>query len=396
MCSEPESDDRLYCMEISAFESTSSTFHLPPKSRVPDPARCVKKYRRSAAGGGVKSYRNEKPRGIAQLHDTVTFLFGQVYNERERFNNTNLSSAVSFISDRLRAIQVDIVTNRLLENKDERLPAMLGRMCSFYILNIHLLSQLKPPHFEHRFNMQALQSSLQMLKAYYELNPPPSDAPYSLNDEHLAYSALLHISSHINGGQGGGVDFGQGLNPMCTICPKDYSPARYPKLSFVLKMASSLSTCDFTSILKMISPKVQDTRFHYLVRCCLAPSIPTVRLELLKRMNKAWGKGEKVKVEEVARLLRMTPRFQDCSDFCASHGLPCGDGSVAFKVNPVEENPNGGGRPLETNGTRAEDTLVFGEGGGRNSEYKATRGEYDKQGVNGLNETFARWILDVQ
>ena len=55
---------------------------------------------------------------------------------------------------------------------------------------------------QHRFNMQALQSSLQMLKAYYELNPPPSDAPYSLNDEHLAYSALLHISSHINGGQG--------------------------------------------------------------------------------------------------------------------------------------------------------------------------------------------------
>jgi hypothetical protein len=84
MCSEPESDDRLYCMEISAFESTSSTFHLPPKSRVPDPSRCVKKYRRSAAGGGVKAYKNERPRDVGQLHNTVTFLLGQIYNERER------------------------------------------------------------------------------------------------------------------------------------------------------------------------------------------------------------------------------------------------------------------------------------------------------------------------
>ncbi|GMH74381.1 hypothetical protein TrRE_jg376, partial [Triparma retinervis] len=195
----------------------------------------------------------------------------------------------------------------------------------------------------------------------------------------------------------GGIDFGQGLNPMCTICPKDYSPAHYPNLSFALKIASSLSTCDFANVLKMLTPKHDDTRFLYLARCCLAPSIPTIRLELLKRMNKAWGKGEKV--EEVARLLHMSPRFQECSDFCVSHGLPVSSGSVAFKVNPVEDSPKGA--RSQAAGNRGEDHLVFGgdggeDGGGQNDEHKPTLGEADKQNVKGMKESFAKWILDVQ
>ena len=53
MCSKTEVTYRLSTLEISSFEATAPTRPSPAPQRIPDPILCCKKYRRSAAGGGV-------------------------------------------------------------------------------------------------------------------------------------------------------------------------------------------------------------------------------------------------------------------------------------------------------------------------------------------------------
>jgi hypothetical protein len=52
MCSASEIHYRTSTLEISSYESTIHTADLQPNKRIPDERICIKKYRRSAAGGG--------------------------------------------------------------------------------------------------------------------------------------------------------------------------------------------------------------------------------------------------------------------------------------------------------------------------------------------------------
>ena len=138
--------------QISVFEATQETWQLPLSQRRPDATRCVKKYRRSAAGGGVRSFEGERPRDLSDLRNSVDFLLGFALFDEARFRGGNVSSAVSFITDRLRAVQVDVVTNRLLS--EPSCGHLLRKMMRFYILVSYVLCAVPPPQFEDRFNMQ--------------------------------------------------------------------------------------------------------------------------------------------------------------------------------------------------------------------------------------------------
>lgn len=82
MCSAAESTDRQLHLELSEFESTPSTYNLGPRHRKANPRLVVKKYRRSAAGGGVMSCSSPtaagEGRSIGQLSMTIDHLLGYV------------------------------------------------------------------------------------------------------------------------------------------------------------------------------------------------------------------------------------------------------------------------------------------------------------------------------
>jgi hypothetical protein len=121
------------------LECTSSTHHRAhPRDRRPDPFKCVKKYRRSAAGGGVNVNVNDndkhESRSILDLEISADYLIGRIFANQqsdhdgmeESVSPTSTSTSTStstccqyqlslaqtanFVDDRLRAVQVDLTT----------------------------------------------------------------------------------------------------------------------------------------------------------------------------------------------------------------------------------------------------------------------------------------------
>jgi hypothetical protein len=139
MCTSHEASDRTAFKELSQLECTSSTYHRAhPRDRRPDPFKCVKKYRRSAAGGGVNVNVNvndndkHESRSILDLEISADYLIGRIFANQqsdhdgmeESVSPTSTSTSTStccqyqlslaqtanFVDDRLRAVQVDLTT----------------------------------------------------------------------------------------------------------------------------------------------------------------------------------------------------------------------------------------------------------------------------------------------
>ena len=109
MCSEGECRDRQADMEVSEWEATSDTFHMSPKERIIDPSLAMSKYRRSAAGTNQRT-----PRRVVQLIQTWEHLRGIFVHQKihESQPPRALAATVSFLDDRIRAIQVDFVVSQ--------------------------------------------------------------------------------------------------------------------------------------------------------------------------------------------------------------------------------------------------------------------------------------------
>jgi len=175
MCSRNESVSREEEAELSSFESTLATSSLASRNsqRVADPRLAVKKYRRSAAGGGVRSYGNdESSRSISDLHATVMHLTGSVFCRRRLEGvydfcqeQHTVAAAVGFVSDRLRAISVDLTQCGV---ESEETFTILGVMFRFHLLAGYLCCELPLSKFQKRFNDQAIMSTLSMLQSCYK------------------------------------------------------------------------------------------------------------------------------------------------------------------------------------------------------------------------------------
>jgi hypothetical protein len=118
----------------------------------------------------------------------------------------------------------------------------------------------------------------------------------------------------------------------------------------------------------------ENARFLILAKCCASHSLNLVRLSALRRYNHAFGKGEKVPIQNIARLLRFQPSSSsDAEDafssertieFCRDAGLPIIDDDptkcfVVMKSAPIEisgdESIGRIGNP-----SRSSDMFVFG------------------------------------
>jgi len=122
MCSSSEATSRETDVELSSFESTLLTSSTSTKNRhrVLDPSLCIKKYRRSAAGGGVSTYDDSSTtRSTDDLLQTVRHVVYNIFCRRRlagkfdfRQHNHTLCVVSGFASDRLRGVSVDVVQNQ--------------------------------------------------------------------------------------------------------------------------------------------------------------------------------------------------------------------------------------------------------------------------------------------
>jgi hypothetical protein len=224
MCSILEGRDREEHMELSELECTVDTFHRAPRERKADPALCVKKYRRSAAGGGSSISEhiklNSRVRSVQDLVTTVRHLLYRILANRRSHPNTEplpLCRVVHFVDDRIRAIQVDYVTYHKeqlllqLERTDEVERSILSTLqMQFHCLNYHLLvgyllSEVPPTKFEPKFNVQALRTSLAHITDILQCYLSNDKSVMTFNkeeiiaylDELMCYESLLHLSSVI-------------------------------------------------------------------------------------------------------------------------------------------------------------------------------------------------------
>ncbi|KAL3756099.1 hypothetical protein ACHAWU_009401 [Discostella pseudostelligera] len=273
MCSQSEAYDRAQYSELSPFEYSYTSLRLQHQQQNQiyrknevvelqrryshdnrptfDPHRIVKKYRRSAAGGGTlldntSTNDDHGYRSLDMLKTTVNYLLNYIFvhqrppppssldndnstndagdpneisiwgeEEDENDNNDNgplfsLAETVSFIDDRLRAVQKDLVTllgnhpaqdtinryHRQQHQQQQQLVfeakrsarKMQACMVRYNILASYLLSDLPLEKYEKTFGVRALRTAM---ASYRELSGElyedyhPDEGEVVLGDESI-------------------------------------------------------------------------------------------------------------------------------------------------------------------------------------------------------------------
>lgn len=230
MCSPLERADRQAHMELHSLECTPSTYRHNPRHRVAEPNLCVKKYRRSAAGGGVRSY-DDDGRTVDALAGTIDYLLGALLPRQRTFGDDvmpprTLAETAAFVDDRVRAVQVDLITSLggLSEEEEEekgrvprqrrrrsaaewvRVRGVQARLVRYGILMQYLLTDLSPRKYEAKFGWTALRTALgayftawdaleTVRSASEDGDDDDDDVALTELDEIRSYAALLHLSS---------------------------------------------------------------------------------------------------------------------------------------------------------------------------------------------------------
>jgi len=340
MCSSDEASERAYFKELSPFECTQSTYKLNPKDRLPDPMKCVKKYRRNAAGGGVESKTNssqsDKKRSLFDLLVSTDYLLGTIFARQQNDGMQEkelLVKTVNFVDDRLRAIQVDLTSlSGSMSETDvyslDIVREMQLKIIRYHILTRHLLSGLDAKdRYEWKFVDTALTTAMTCFLETYR-NQKWNKVQSNILDEVLSYVSLLHVAAVVKRNElalahtytmgprcGIALEDGEGFSAILGLFRKYVINSSdrlkvcgdlYPKYTLALKIAVCIDTGDFFSALKYLNPRKQsaviseEDRWMILSRCCMAQAIPIIRMGLVRRYNKSFGKQETVSSEDVS------------------------------------------------------------------------------------------------
>lgn len=380
MCSAEEAYDRQRFHEISHFECSDSSLNVHPKERVPDPCRCVKKYRRSAAGGGVDGYENNydghniisKGRSVECLEITVNYLLGIIFSTQRSSSvssshdeTTNsrqsLLQSVLFVDDRIRAVQVDLTT--LMGHADTDVDTCVGKIQSmqmkiirYHILSQHLLSNLSSKQYEWKFASKALTTAISAYFATWDLQNQSleSQKDYTILDEVMCYVTLLHVAYIVNSREpsigsynstismqkwcGLTCEDGHGMSAVLGLYRRycllkstadDSMISLFPKYMWALKITSDVENGNYISVFRLLtttntskkSGLDDNKRWQILSRCCMAQLMPVLRIGLLRMYNKSFMKEEKVQDANLAALLHV-PNPESAVRFCRNVGIP--------------------------------------------------------------------------
>jgi hypothetical protein len=385
MCSENEALDRSSHKELSSFESTVDTYKLLPTKRIPDPSLCVKKYRRSAAGGGAQMYQDEKIRSMEQLELTVDFLMCVWSQQKSRMEMQKalFLQTVNFVDDRIRAVQVDLtkLLGGLKVNHSNiiwaRVRELQATLIRYNIFTHYLLSNLNASKYEWKFAHTALTTTVSSYFSTFHHQDEHIDLKEM--DEIMSYASLLHLATVIRGqesavpsasstGQQCGLALsdGSGISSLLSLYQKflgDHTFSKLKKYRWVLDLASEYENGNYLVILRMLHDD-DGSKWRILSRCCIAQVLPIIRIGLMRQYNKSFAKEEKVTGKDLQHLLHL-PSEDIAITFCEDIGLSTTasiEGGirdcVIMKVSPISIAEDSISKV--TNPGRSEDSFVFG------------------------------------
>ena len=360
MCSADEADDRQRYNEISIFECSNpnDTTLVNPKLRKSDPYKCIKKYRRSAAGGGVEGYNSDNSsyrRSFEDLDQTVNYLLGIIFStqttdEKSGFR-ASLLQTVLFIDDRIRAVQVDLTTlmGKGMDNFRSNISLIRKiqlKILRYHLLSQHLLSNLSTNKYEWKFGQKALTTAITSYFATWDVQNENNSAQDDMDlDEVMCYSSLLHVASIINSREtsiqsyncsvskqkwcGLTCEDGHGMSAILSLYRKyglfvkrgfvnndsSIPLSSFPKYQWALRIAADVETGNYLSVIRLLKTEASDdnyflnkqNKWKILARCCMAQAMPTLRIGLLRCYNKGFMKEEKVKDHDVSK--NMSKKF---------------------------------------------------------------------------------------
>ena len=162
MCPEFEMIDRQVTNDVSLFEA-QIPFNPPQGKLIIDPARAIKKFRRSAAGNYELA---EDLRPPEVLLATTVYLMRDVLGDQQWPDNSVPFSVVyAFIRDRLRAIRTDLTLQSCKNLASIRIHELSIR---FLIAAGHLLCEDERAAFEPQQNNEQLNGCLSALREMYK------------------------------------------------------------------------------------------------------------------------------------------------------------------------------------------------------------------------------------
>jgi hypothetical protein len=279
MCFEEECRERQAQNQVSEWEATQETFALLPNKRILHPHLAVAKYRRSAAG----DVRRRPPRNLVQLETTWKHLLYIFTHQtiHDKMSPRSLRSTVSFVDDRVRAMQVDLVLSQ------QASASLQVELIKYQLLCCYLLSDMPRKDYEPKFARQALWTAL---TAYW------NDVDREYDDEVLCYTALCQLAMSLMQ-QEGWQDTGSYGN-ILLLAQHCEIGCDYPKFQYALEIVSAAMLGFYRNVLSMLKMSGNEN-FHVTCRCCVAPALNAIRLGALEHYNKAFGKLEKISGQEV-------------------------------------------------------------------------------------------------
>jgi len=389
MCTEAECHERQTSGEISLFEcqwpspsgsSNKDTMDgaLPtslPRGgkqsrRLVDRHYAMTKYRRSAAGSKAR----EPSRSIKQLHcclDQLEYILAYQQkpstnddnnnnNKNNAFPKQSLTGTVGFVEDRIRAIQVDMIVSQ------QPSAAIQYRIVKCHILILYLLGSSAT--YESKFGQQALSAAL--TNYWEETSSNHSTQNQERDDNILCFMALHQLSQYYNSKMNSNESFSFILDYYRRNVPiQRQHLIHFPKFQWALHLVHLSLMGRPQSILRQLAELDvvtktgrRSTELAVLFRCCMAPVIDELRFQALDQYNTIYMKGEKVHVQELARLLYFGSS-QDAYDFCTQMaGLTKFEttddvlehnSKIVFKIGPVVRSDKLGVH-------RQQDAFVFG------------------------------------
>ena len=365
MCSPSEASDRQNHMELSELESTHTSYALGPRQRVHNPCLVVKKYRRSAAGGGVSRPGDDAAgRSVSSLAGTIDYLLGTLLPSQSAYAPDvmpprPLANIASFVDDRVRAVQVELITSLSdsvgIRSEEDwaAIRRTQSRLVRYGILAPYLLSGLPPARYEASFGKTALRTAIDAYFAAWEasfgnFHGNASGEERAVRDEMMSYEALMHVAAALRDGEdqlparagrvgerrSGGAGAGALL---ASFLARGGADQTVPNLveegggvgrwATALEVAAAAEGGNLLRVFRLLScdrvsmGSEEDRRWGVLARCCLVPALNAIRIGLARRYNKSLGKGEKVSADDLARLL-LLPSAVDAICFCSDIGLP--------------------------------------------------------------------------
>ncbi|KAF2196791.1 hypothetical protein GQ43DRAFT_476009 [Delitschia confertaspora ATCC 74209] len=160
MCPEYERLRRIVQDDVMPLECDPSTLGGKRWDRVPDEARMIKKFRRSAAG--VEPQIPSDLRPPRTLMKTVEYMFGPLLDQ------TDFTTANAFLWDRSRAIRNDFSIQDSRKPEDLRVQKdVYVRIARFHVLSIHQMTRTDvtiPDTYSQQQDVEQFKNTMHTLK----------------------------------------------------------------------------------------------------------------------------------------------------------------------------------------------------------------------------------------